>query len=83
MSDNPYGLPCVLEKGEEKVTVHSATAYHNLLCRGFRVATPDPETVDDSAATNDASTPAETGEATKSEDARPSKPAKPRPRSAS
>ena len=80
MSDNPYDLPRVLEKGEEKVTVHSATAYHNLLGRGFRAADPDPETVDDSAATNDASTPAET---TTSEDAQPSKPAKPRSRSVS
>ncbi|ERB53410.1 hypothetical protein N806_19890 [Rhodococcus sp. P27] len=83
MSDNPYDLPRVLEKGEEKVTVHSATAYHNLLGRGFRVAAPDPDLADDSTAANDASTPAETGEATPSEDAQPSKPAKPRSRSAS
>ncbi|WP_234551534.1 hypothetical protein [Rhodococcus qingshengii] len=80
MSDNPYGLPRVLEKGEEKVTVHSATAYHNLLGRGFRVATPDLDLADDSVATTDASTPAET---TTSVDAQPSKPAKPRSRSAS
>ncbi len=77
MSENPYSLPRVLEKGEDKVTVHSATAYHNLLGRGFRAADPDPETVDDSAATSDASTPAETGETTTS------KSAKPRSRSAS
>lgn len=80
MSDNPYDLPRVLEKGEEKVTVHSATAYHNLLGRGFRVAASDSDLADDSTATNDASTPAET---TTSEDAQPSKPAKPRSRSAS
>lgn len=83
MSDNPYGLPRVLEKGEEKVTVHSATAYHNLLGRGFRVATPDLDLADDSVATTDATTPDETGETTTSVDAQPSKPAKPRSRSAS
>lgn len=83
MSDNPYGLPRVLEKGEEKVTVHSATAYHNLLGRGFRVAAPDRDLSDEGAATNDASTPAEAGDTAKSEDAQPSKPAKPRSRSAS
>ena len=38
MSDNPYGLPLTLVKGEKSTLVHTAIDYQNLLGSGWSVA---------------------------------------------